>query len=70
MRADFRIRSADGGTLTVGRDRFRGEEYAMLRVVPPAGLVSLTAGQARAVARELMTEADALDVPLPGSGRM
>ncbi len=53
------------GELIVSRDRFYGEEYVTLELDPAANAVYLTAGQARAVAHELMTEAAALDMPPP-----
>jgi hypothetical protein len=51
---------ADDGKLGVSIDRFYGEDYVCVELMPGVTFANLTAQQARAVAHDLTVHADAL----------
>lgn len=53
--------SQDDGTLTVSIERFYGDDYVTLDLIPGVSMVHLDAEGARAVAADLLAHADRLD---------
>ena len=51
----------DGRTVGVSLDRYYGEETVLLELSGEATYANLTSALARAVAKDLLTHADALD---------